>query len=575
MRGVMMMVPWWLAACDPTTVTVGRVVVVQSIQDDAHSVPLIARRATTIRAEVLGVDGAAPPAGLSATAHVWVDGVEVTPASGVAAVNQPFSGPLTPDQANEGDWLYFELTAPTAITASADVDVEVRVSTGGEMAVGRADDLTFGAPLDHRVFYTRINYLPAGLGVPTPAQVAPGFADAFYRGIYPVDESDPAIYQEGLFPTLTFNEDDNGDGILDGCAAAGDDAEQLLALLDACRQLIVDNGLGADDKTHLYGWLAGNPINGNGCGNTPGKVAYGNTQDIRFQRTFAHEVGHNYGLNHNNNATGMIGWDTTARLVGNPAGNNVAGRVKGSTLWDIMVGGQLTSSAWVAPASFGTFDAATGADADSVEGSIVLRGVFGEGPSDLTLLPAFRYAWRAPAPKREQVGRYTIVVTDVSGAEQRATTDAVTSDDGDPGLEDVGMFSVTVPLDPQVAVARVEVLLDGQPIAERRASEPPYVDVFEPAAGSTLDGPFEVAWEAQDDSSQKDWEFQVAWSWDDGASWSPIAVGLSGDVRSIRVDPRELKASGKEGGGQVRVMMSDGLLSASDEVVELSSPNGR
>ena len=65
----------------------------------------------------------------------------------------------------------------------------------------------------------------------------------------PVNDGDPNLYRRGLFPSLAFSEDANGDGILD---ALGTDGSNLLSLLASCRQLIVDNGLGATNDAFLY-----------------------------------------------------------------------------------------------------------------------------------------------------------------------------------------------------------------------------------------------------------------------------------------------------------------------------------
>src|SRR5262249_9142501 len=148
--------------------------------------------------------------------------------------------------------------------------------------------------------------------------VQPGVGDAFVRGIYPVNDGDPNLYRQGLFPTLNFTEDPDGDHILD----ANPEGNDLLSFLASCRQLIVNNNLGASKNTFLYGWLAGTPINGNGLSQVGGFNAFGNTQQTRHQRSYAHELTHNFGLGHNTRAIDQVGWDVGARLPNNPAGNN-------------------------------------------------------------------------------------------------------------------------------------------------------------------------------------------------------------------------------------------------------------
>ena len=159
----------------------------------------------------------------------------------------------------------------------------------------------------------------------------------------PINDGVPNLYRQGLFPTLTYTEDANGDGRLD---ALGSDGNDLLSLLASCRQLIVNNGLGANNNTFLFGWLAGNPIDGNGLARVPGFNAFGNTEVVRGQRGYAHELTHNFRVNHNNESD-QVGWDVGARLNNNWAGNNATGRVKPMTLFDIRSAGLLTNQAWV------------------------------------------------------------------------------------------------------------------------------------------------------------------------------------------------------------------------------------
>src|SRR5262249_46632894 len=97
----------------------------------------------------------------------------------------------------------------------------------------------------------------------------------------------------------------------------------------------------------LYGWLPGNPFSGNGQASPGGLVAFGNTDPARHQRTFAHEVGHLFGLNHNSRQIVEVGFDVD-NLVG-------LGGPKVGTLFDIMVGGRLTSEAWVDTITYTAF----------------------------------------------------------------------------------------------------------------------------------------------------------------------------------------------------------------------------
>lgn len=309
------------------------------------------------------------------------------------------------------------------------------------------------------------------------------------RGIYPVNDSDLNLYRQGLFPTLTFTEDANGDGVLD---ALGSDGNNLLSLLASCRQLIVNNGLGSADSTFLYAWLAGNPIAGNGLGQVGGRNAFGNTQLIRSQRSYAHELGHNFGLNHNTRTLDQVGWDVGARLPNNPATNNTTGRVKPMTLNDIMVGGQLTNAAWVDTTTYNFFRNSSILSASPDVGRpdrevLVIQGIFDrQGQQLLSLEPVFRFPWRSqvfeqpppgigpsPEPPDEEEPPIPIVieaaqiqqteslpflaeVTVVNGGVTATPFNALVGDDSEGPLE-FGFFEVMVPINPNLEVASLRI----------------------------------------------------------------------------------------------------------------------
>jgi hypothetical protein len=334
--------------------TVDSVEVTQATQTRTNSIPLVARRSAGVRATIGVVvpDQTFPSIPrVTGRLHVFVNGTEVTPAAGISPINAPFSVPSSPDRNKENDTLNFELRAPTPITASTDVDFRVDLDpVAGETDTtnnsGSAHNLTAVARRTPFIFYTRINYTPSGLGPPNPGMVAPGRGDAFVRGILPVDDSDPLLYRETT--PLTFGFDPNGNNRLD--ESTDPEQRNLLDRLEERRQEIIRNHGLESDRVFLYGWIAGNPIDGNGAccyarsdlvnGSWVqrhfNRVGFGNTADPLYQRTFAHELAHMFGLRHNNgiNSTGTdpgldeTGWDVGRRLEANPASNGEIGRVK-------------------------------------------------------------------------------------------------------------------------------------------------------------------------------------------------------------------------------------------------------
>src|SRR3954470_11830523 len=341
---------WFPGAALAVDLTVTGVEVTQATQKPDNSINLVARRSTAVRATI-GVSGsAAAVPGVTGVVHVFRNGIEITPSAGVGPL-APLTAPLAPNRATETDTLNFELPASALnqLTATTNLDVRVDITPlAGETNTannsGAANDLTVVAGVNPKLFFTRINYTPGGLGLRADALIQPGVGDVFVKGILPVDDRDANLYTQGLFPSLTYTGDADGNGILD---ALGTDGSALLNLLESCRQLIVDNGLGATETTFLFGWLAGNPIDGNGLAGVGGGAAFGNTDPIRGQRSYAHELTHNFDFNHVTNTIDEVGWDVGARLAGNPAGNNTTGHVKPTNLFDIQVGGKLTNSAWI------------------------------------------------------------------------------------------------------------------------------------------------------------------------------------------------------------------------------------
>src|SRR4029453_14621913 len=225
-----------------------------------NTVPLVAQRSTAVRA-MLGNTGDGYVAGVTGTLSVFVDGTPISIGSNSASINPSFVAPAYPAWANECDPLNFEIPAPSGITASSNVKFVVDVAPVDKEKDTTNNSSEVTLPFANRttplLYYTRINF--ADQGLPDPALVKAGPGDSFVRGIYPVNDADATLYRQGLFPTLTWA-DPNGNGILD----SGTEVSNLLSFLAQCRALIVNSGVGPDDRVFLYGWIKDNPIDGNG-----------------------------------------------------------------------------------------------------------------------------------------------------------------------------------------------------------------------------------------------------------------------------------------------------------------------
>ena len=569
------------------TLTVSNIEVSQAIQTTSNTLlPLVAGRGTVVRATVAVTGTAAAVAGVSGRLHILVAGAAITPTGGLLPVNTPFTAVIAPNRANQNDTLNFEIAAPSGIPASSAVAFRVELTAGpGDTVVAlTTPNLNFVSRTAPLLFYTRINYTPSGLGLADPTTIQPGIGDAFVRGILPVDESTPTLYQQGLFPTLAYSGDSNGDGTLE---ALGADGNGLISLLASCRQLIVNSGVGASDRVFLYGWVNGNPINGNGLGEVGGRNAFGNTQAIRFQRSYAHELVHNLGFDHNPVATviGETGWDTGGRLINNPAANNTSTSVKPGTLQDIMDGGLLTNQAWIHPTQSGTcFSAgcvsyqqllnlptlAADTSPDLASDVLVVQGIFDRtGERLLQLKPGFRYPWRSQPTqvRREQQFRYAVRAVTTTGPVTAAFNPYVADDDGK-NSSVPGFFEVMVPVIGQVRSIAITDLSGGRTFGSIEGGpQSPQIEIVSPADGATLTREQRVTARLTAPAGSNVM-YQAAYSPDGGRSFVPIAVDLKEPVFSF--DATAVQSSA--GRGLIRVFVSDGVNTAFADIEKLTTP---
>jgi hypothetical protein len=595
----------------PTDLMITNIEVTQAIQTTTNSIPLVAQRSTAVRATI--VSGGGTVASVTGRLHVFVNGSEITPPAGVLPINAPFTVPTTPQRSLENDTLNFELPAPTGITASNNVTFRVDVTGPTNNPSLTTTALTVINRMTPSLYFTRVNWTPSGLGLSALADVQPGVGNAFVKGIYPVNDGDPNLYRQGLFPTLTFTEDPDGDHILDATPEGND----LLSFLASCRQIIVNMGLGAANNTFLYGWIAGNPINGNGLSQVGGFNAFGNTQQTRHQRSYAHELTHNFGLNHNTRAIDQVGWDVGARLPNNPTGNNTTGRVKPTTLFDIMFAGLLTNQAWVDTITYNfllssnilsesgprydavaqasavrdsesapRYDAIAQAPAVRDEAQIaqgnkpsarvlVVQGIFDrEGTRLVRLIPTFRYPWLSE-PTRRREGRFAVQVIDEAGVRATVPFDPRVGDDA--GHEFFGFFEVMVAVPPTREVASIRIT-DVQGRREygaiRRARQLPRIAVVSPRPGAQLGERTAIVWRVNTPGTPaRQLMYQVAYSPNGGRSWVPVAVDIPGTTTSTTFDSTQIQRS--KGDGVLRVFVSDGLNTAFADVPKLTPTAAR
>jgi hypothetical protein len=585
--------------------SVASVEVTQATQTPTNAIPLVARRATAVRATI-EISGDAGHLFLG-TLRVFVNGAEVTPPGGVSSTG-PLLLPL--QRNNESGTLNFELPAPTPIVASTNVDFRVDVlalkhflgdpeaNTANNSGV--AEDLTAVDRETPFIYFTRIDYTPSGLGPPPLSLVAPGTGDAFVRGILPVDDSDPLLYRETT--PLKFDCDPDGDGILsqkDGYCDGKNASEQvhLVDFLKSARQMIVSDGVGANDRTFLYGWIKDNPTTFNGS--TGPQVGFGNTQPDLYQRTFAHEVVHWFGPSHNRppepRGLDEVGWDVGGRLVGNPPGNNETNRVKPITSpvtgpdFDIMTTGDATvtpaippprtNEAWINTRNYKillnhcTLGGPLGAERPCPtifrKKAAVVTGFFLPG-GKILLKPVFRFPWKAQLSQARR-GRFVAKITDTEGVTTTRRFDAPLPVTERRRRRSKGVFSVTLPVDPSAKISSLQIRNADRTVrlARMRRSKPPRIALVSPRPGAVISEKTRVRWVTDDPDTRKGrLLLEAAYSDDRGRNWVPIGVDIPGRDRGFTFDSSAIRKSAGE--GVIRVFVSDGLNTVFDDVNHLT-----
>ncbi len=248
-------------------------------------------------------------------------------------INRADNGTITakplPDRRLPNDTLNFTFMSRPPGFSTGSRTLSISVWVGEESAVTQnfgfnilKQQPTFGAvPLD-------VN----SDGGPDRGLISPGVGDDFLWAIFPFPEPRyGSSYRVSDKHKLHVPRD------------PGLDVGATLDLLDAERALM------KPQPSFLYGWAKGG-VTGNGWANVPGTAAFGNTQTSpnRFQRTYAHELGHNFGFGHSSNTIApSVGWD-----VYRPNGRLTLGHVKDTDLSEIMVPALLTHQAWIAAARY-------------------------------------------------------------------------------------------------------------------------------------------------------------------------------------------------------------------------------
>jgi hypothetical protein len=558
--------------------TITSIEVVQAVQ--YGTTKLIGGNVTWVRVKV-GTGGVAMP-GVDAALRLTIDGVPKPPPGvpPVFSVNGPITAPATPNLANINDTVNFAVIPPVSTNVMFTVEVNPNRSVlesdydNNVLSVTKA----FECRKVLEVAYVPINYTFNGAGLPPENLIEPGVGDNFLRGIYKPGEWN---YHKAPLPPLNWTQDINGSNSL-----------LLNTLADIRNTQLPAAGQTVPD--FIYGWLPGNPYSGNGqAGGIPSNRAFGNSELTRFQRTFAHELGHCFGLSHNTSLTNIVGVDVEWHLWNTQS----LPQIFPTTKKDIMYAGQLTNAAWVNSNSFNTMvndsRAQCSASDEAALGTRVpvlrVSGVIENATRNVTMAPVMRFALGEPTAN-DAHGDTVVVAFDAAGNELHRVTVRTDSNrelcvehqrGGQAMLDATSALYVLLPetIGGQ-AIARLEVIdaASGRVTAQRsRSARIPQATLASamlvPEAadgqavalrpGDAINGRLRLSWDVADADDDL-LEHTLLYSPDEGQSWWPVIVNSR--EAEFEFDVTAIPAS-RGAVGIFRLVSSDGL-----NVTETDSP---
>jgi len=541
--------------------------VTQSVQNNVNSIGLVGDRSTATRV-AMSVSGSLPPGTqVDALLRIYIGGVEA-PNSPVYSDNGPLEPPAAPNPNFEDDALNFSFRVPVA----NDVVLEAELNPAGPNQVfetdysnnkGATSALTFACKRVNELVYVPIDYRPGGgptPNLPNPLLIEPGVGDNFIQGIYPTADWE---YRRSDAPSKLWTSSLSGTG------------SSLLSSLKSDLLMTVPQ------PDWIYGWVPGSlPYNGQAEG-IPGKAGMGNTQPIRHQRTFAHEIGHLTGLFHISQNIQVVGIDVERHL----AITESLPYVKSAGLSDIMNPGLLTNQAWTWTSNQNFFFnhssfQCTGPltdDGPSSAPRLLLAGVWDHSDNSFELTDSVVFeggqaSETVPLASADLVlrswsgGRIALE----SGFRVNTPTDSCSTHCAEDDCEDVehadssavvdpiAAFSVVLPsaLDPS-SVDRISVVdpISGRELAELvRTPNAPVVSITAPVAGALLADQVLVQWQASDADGDA-LSFYLRYS-PNGERVIPIASQLTG--REYMLDLGSLPGL-TAGAGYLELLATDGL----------------
>ena len=552
--------------------------VTQEVQDLAHSVPLVARKPTIVRAYLRC--GAA----VSVRGELRVSRKPHGPWHTIASL-----GPAQLDPSRSGGSLADLRTRRADLAYSLNFRIPGKLTTAGKlwMRMGKIRRATTGTPvpsLAHlpvnavtfkasaslRLRLVRLRYT---MGSP-PVTHEPGATDvdhiaSWLRRAYPISQLELTTTTATATPAPPFG------------------AAQTNAQLIALRA--VDVSTGTDARTHYYGMVSDGGFFMRGLASDipqtpqPGTVASGPTGPSTFGWDFdgsygdwygGHELGHTFGRFHAE-FCGAIGGapypfangqlsDADEKFVGLDVGDPSLGlpmRVMGGVdSHDVM---SYCDDEWLSSFTYsGIYDRLVaedalpaGAGAPAV--AVAMDGAGGAEPSGMRLIAALNLTTTSgsitsvlPGTGDEtpaggaQPDHVTVRIRDAGGAilDERPVP-FIRSTCEDPGDDVTGVVDAVLPT--IEGAATIELVVDGQVVDSHPVGgeatpvgELVRADRALAGPGEAPGGALELRWEAPEAPPGQRYIIQV--SHDAGASWQTVAVGLT--EPALTVPPEELTA---------------------------------
>ncbi|MBN1444065.1 MAG: hypothetical protein JXA90_15245 [Planctomycetes bacterium] len=579
--------------------------VTQGIQYVGHpvhgtnSIPLVAGRTTVVRTRVT-IAGA--PAGASVKnvkGELTVTAAAGTPAAPSApqvfgplnknrfrkAIGDLLSGAATFGRENADHTLNFEVTSLEAGDWDFVVEIEITFQDGSSVkGQGRATlESVATRPVAIRLVPLRFTAANNEVfGPPAAAQL--GEAEWLVRGCYPLpDDTDIRWKRRQNLPT-TDRPCVRMIGDKESASDGKSDVEEVLEALKAMWVSTTESGAIPPDS-YYYGFVepadpsefAHSLIGDSNCmmvygwGLCPGPVGFGTARWDIAAKTFAHELGHSFDLQHcgicgpdSCDLDGQVGWDAYGGLGWTaPQADSMS----------FMTCGVPAKKVWITPENYkkcievlkvgSTVATLSGsghvADAP-VQRALVVQGAFTDDGMNVAWLgPMFRYPWGVPPDPATSEGPFAI---EAASADRSVVvtrrcegTIRVEYPNGQVAVKN-GFFSVVVPFPPETEVETVTIRRETTVLRTvRRSRSPPQIQIVSPGRDTVVNRPTPIRWTLEDtDTERSGLRCHVLYSPDGGESFDPVQVNLV-DTELV-FEPAYVSASQN---GLIRVLANDGL----------------